>query len=171
MNKILAIDSEKCSGCRVCEMICSAVKYQVINPFRSRIKIIKWEIEGEGFPMVCAQCVSAPCQASCLVGAISKDEKLRRTQIDYDKCIGCRMCIIACPFGVVVFDSMSNSVIKCDLCDGDPQCVKHCSYGALQYVDVSELGTQKRSTTAKKLSDLAHSISAALSHPDELRPQ
>jgi Fe-S-cluster-containing dehydrogenase component len=75
-------------------------------------------------------------------------------KIDYDKCIGCRMCVAACPFGAMNFDSVAKKVAKCDLCDGDPECVKFCFYKTLTFVDESELATDKRRGAAKKLSDI-----------------
>jgi Fe-S-cluster-containing hydrogenase component 2 len=137
-------------------MVCSAQHEKVINPFQSRVKIIKWERDGEGFPTVCAQCLDAPCMDICPVKAISRDEALGRTRIDYEKCIGCRMCVAACPFGLVHFDTISRRVLKCDLCDGDPICARFCPYEALQYVDEAELGTPKRRGAAEKLREIMH---------------
>lgn len=164
MAKVLMMDWERCMGCRTCEMVCSAKHEGVINPFQSRIKIIKWEREGEGVPTACAQCESAPCATICPVRAISRDETMGRVIIDYNTCIGCRMCIAACPFGVIHFDSISKRVIKCDLCDGDPICVKFCSYEALQYIDVSELGTAKQRAAAEKLLGIMHKITSAIAN-------
>jgi Fe-S-cluster-containing hydrogenase component 2 len=151
MAKLLLIDGEKCAGCRTCEMVCSAQHEKVINPFQSRIKVIKWDRDGEGFPTACAQCQDAPCKAVCPVKAISRDEVLGRTMIDYDRCIGCRMCVAACPFGLVHFDPLNRRVAKCDLCDGDPMCAKFCPYEAVLYVDEAALGTPKRRVNAEKL--------------------
>lgn len=153
MAKALKIDLEKCVGCRTCEMVCSAKHTGTINPYRSRIKIIR-EKEWEGVPMTCVQCEDPQCAAVCPVKAITRDEKLGRVVIDYDKCIGCRMCVAACPFGAMNFDSVAKRVAKCDLCDGDPECVKFCFYKALQYVDAGELATDKRRAAAQKLSEV-----------------
>jgi len=162
MSNALVIDYEKCIGCQTCQMVCSAKHEGVINPVQSRIKIVGREIGGEGVPMVCAQCESAPCQEICPVKAISRDEPLSRVAIDYDMCIGCRMCVAVCPFGAMSFDSIGRRVIKCDLCDGDPGCVKFCGYEALQYIDVSEQSGIKRKAVAEKLSTLMHKIAAAM---------
>jgi Fe-S-cluster-containing hydrogenase component 2 len=143
-------------------MVCSAKHEELINPFQSRIKIIKWEREGEGFPMACVQCESAVCEAICPVKAISRDEELGRVVIDYDTCIGCRMCVTGCPFGAIHFDNIQRRVIKCDLCDGDPLCVKFCPYEALQYVDVGELHAPKQRAAADKLSGLMRKAASAL---------
>ncbi len=162
MVKALVIDYEKCAGCLTCEMACSIKHEGVINPFQSRIKVVKGEIEGEGTPMTCAHCESAPCKAICPVKAISRDEELGRVMIDYDICIGCRMCVAVCPFGVVRFDVIGSRVIKCDLCDGDPLCAKFCGYEALQYIDISEQSVMKRKLMADKLSGIVRKVSAAM---------
>lgn len=130
MAKALMIDPEKCVGCRTCEMLCSAKHVGIINPFQSRIKVIR-EREWDGVPMACVQCEQAQCAAICPANAISRDETLGRVVIDYDKCIGCKMCVTACPFGLISFDSVTRRVIKCDLCDGDPECTKFCYYKTL----------------------------------------
>ena len=114
MAKVLMIDYEKCTGCRLCELVCSVQHEGVSNPARSRIKIVKWEWEGRYVPMTCQQCLSAPCQAVCPVKAISRDESLNRVVVDYDICIGCRICVAACPFGAIGFDILASKVIKCD---------------------------------------------------------
>jgi Fe-S-cluster-containing hydrogenase component 2 len=151
MPKLLKILADKCAGCMTCEMVCSATHEGTINPFQSRIKIIKWDLEGEGVPTVCAQCEEAPCERICPVRAISRNDGLGSMMVDYDPCIGCRMCVAACPFGVIHFDSINSRVIKCDLCDGTPMCVKFCPYDALDYVDASELTTDRRRAQAGKL--------------------
>jgi len=151
MPKELLIDGENCVGCCTCEMVCSAYHEGIINPFQSRIKVVKWDRDGEGIPTTCIHCIDAPCKAICPVSAISCDEALARIVIDYKRCIGCRMCIAACPFGLIHFDSIRRRVIKCDLCDGDPICVKFCPYEALQYVDESALDSKKRRSSAEML--------------------
>jgi carbon-monoxide dehydrogenase iron sulfur subunit len=154
MAKALMIDYERCVGCRTCEIACSIKHEGVINPSQGRIGIVKWEMEGKGIPITCAHCESAPCATICPIKAISRDESLGRVMIDYDRCIGCRMCVSVCPFGAVGFDSLGKRVIKCDVCDGDPLCVRFCVYGALQYVDVSEQSIRKQREAAERLKDV-----------------
>jgi carbon-monoxide dehydrogenase iron sulfur subunit len=151
MTKVLIIEYEKCVGCRTCEMACSAKHTATINPHQSRISVVKWDMDGEGIPIACSHCESAPCQAICPVTAIARDEPLGRVMIDYDKCIGCRLCVAVCPFGAISFDSIARKVIKCDLCEGDPLCVRFCSYGALKYLDASEHTIQKRREVAEEV--------------------
>jgi len=162
MSKVLMIDYEKCVGCTTCTQACSAKHAEVVNPLLSRVEIVKLQMGIEAIPIVCAQCESAPCKAICPVKAISRDELWSRVIVDYDICIGCRMCVAVCPFGCMSFDSMDKRVFKCDLCDGDPICVKFCQHDALQYVDASEQSAIKRTAAAEKLSGIIHKIAAAM---------
>jgi carbon-monoxide dehydrogenase iron sulfur subunit len=162
MSKVLVIDYEKCTGCRLCELVCSVKHEGVSNPSRSRIKIVKWEQEGRYVPMGCQQCESAPCQSVCPVKAISRDDELDRVMIDYDVCIGCRMCVAICPFGAMSFDVIGEKVIKCDFCDGDPLCVKFCEVNAIQYLDASQQSNIKQLAAADKWSGIMRNVAAAI---------
>ena len=73
---------EKCTGCRLCELVCSVFHDGVSNANRSRIKVMKWESEGRYIPMSCQQCQDAPCMIICPVKAISRDEKLSRVMVN-----------------------------------------------------------------------------------------
>ena len=119
---------------------------------RARIKVMKWEQEGIYVPMSCQQCQDAPCQNICPVKAISRDEELARVMVDYDKCIGCRLCVAVCPFGAMSFNVIDRQVLKCDLCDGDPQCVRFCDRKAVDFVSPDEVSIDKRRTAAERLS-------------------
>ena len=154
MNKMLIVDHSKCTGCRLCEIVCSIKKNATSNPARARITVVKWEPICVETPMLCQQCESAPCMAVCPVGALTRDEELARVAINYDLCIGCKFCVAACPFGAMGIDTVARQVIKCDLCDGDPTCVKFCETKALQYVDATTVNTVKMREAAEKLSEL-----------------
>ncbi len=162
MVKLLMVNFEKCTGCRLCELVCSAKKEGVSNPTRSRLKIEKWEWEGLYVPMVCQQCEDAPCKAVCPVKAISRDEALGRLVVDYQLCIGCRACVAVCPFGAMNFDAVGKKVIKCDLCDGEPTCVSFCDVKAIDYVEAHQASVSKKRDAAKRFSD-AQKVAATLS--------
>ena len=71
--------------------------------------------------------------------------------INYDRCIGCRMCMAVCPFGAMRYDTARRRVFKCELCNGDPQCVKLCPQEALQFVSKDVANTVKINVLSKKL--------------------
>ncbi|MBU0496315.1 MAG: 4Fe-4S dicluster domain-containing protein [Chloroflexi bacterium] len=154
MEKILVIDHEKCTGCRLCEMVCSVKHTGMSNPSRSRIHIVKWPLEGFELPMVCQQCEEAPCIAVCPKDALSRDVALGRVVVDYNLCIGCKMCVMACPFGGMGIDTVARQVIKCDLCDGEPACVRFCDPDALQFVPANTVSLVKKRDAGLKLSEV-----------------
>jgi len=102
--------------------------------------------------------------AICPVKAISHDETLGRKVIDYDTCIGCRMCIAICPFGAMRFDAPEKKVFKCDLCDGDPMCVRFCQHDALKYLDETQQATLKQVAIAEKVAGIMHMIASAMAN-------
>ena len=153
MAKMLIIDHEKCTGCRLCELVCSVYHSGVSNPTRSRIHIVKFYNQGINIPMVCQQCKDAACMAVCPKDAIYRDAELGRVMINYDLCIGCKMCVAACPFGGMGVDK-EGTVIKCDLCDGDPQCVRFCDMKAVDYVEASTVNVRKKREAVEDLAGL-----------------
>lgn len=153
MEKVLMIDFEKCTGCRQCELVCSVSHDGISNPSRSRINVVKWEAEGLYIPVSCQQCEDAPCMTVCPVKAISREKSLDYVKVDYDVCIGCRACVTACPFGAMSFNIMDKKVFKCDLCEGEPICVRFCEVKALEYVDADQLNMSKKREAALKQSD------------------
>lgn len=151
MEKVLMVDPEKCTGCLLCEQICSVKHEGTVNPYRARIKVVKWEMEGAVLPMVCQQCDDPPCLNVCPMEAISKNVETGLVAVDYERCIGCRMCISACPFGAMGYDWVDKKVIKCDLCGGDPQCVRFCDPQAIQFKAKPKTRTEKQKSAAEKL--------------------
>jgi len=89
---------------------------------------------------------------ACPVKAISSNYEMSRVEVDYDICIGCRTCVSVCPFGAMNFNYIDRKVAKCDLCDGDPQCVRFCEVNAIEYVDSSDVAVLKQKEAAKRLS-------------------
>jgi Fe-S-cluster-containing hydrogenase component 2 len=164
-TKVLKIDHEKCTGCRLCELVCAVRHDGISNPVRSRIKVIKWEADGVYVPMSCQQCQDAPCMVGCPVGALSRDENLGRVAVDYDLCIGCRTCVSVCPFGAMGFNTVDRRVIKCDLCDGDPQCVRFCEVKAVDYVEAGDLDLRKRRNAAQRVLAAEHRSAAVQTEP------
>jgi Fe-S-cluster-containing hydrogenase component 2 len=154
VEKILFIDPEKCTGCRLCETACSLHHEKVVNPSLARIHVAKWETAGLYIPVVCVQCESPICQTVCPVKAISRDEKTGAVVIDSNVCVGCRLCALYCPFAGVQIDLKKGRVLKCDLCSGAPVCAKFCDPQALQHVKATTANMMKQRAAAQKFSEL-----------------
>jgi len=131
--KVLAVDPQKCNGCRLCEIACSLYHEGEVDTARSRIHVLEWNMNGIYLPVLCQHCTDAPCKAACPKDAISWQDDWGRVVIDYDRCVSCQMCLAACPFGAIGFDKAREVVFKCDLCNGRPQCVNFCEPGALTF--------------------------------------
>lgn len=153
MAKIIYVNPSKCTGCLMCESVCSIHHEDVLNTSKSRINVVKWENEGIFIPMLCQQCIDPVCLTICKFEAIYHDKETGRVLIDYELCKGCRLCVTHCPFGAVNI-TPDKKIIKCDQCNGDPQCVKNCRPGALQYIEESNLSLQKRKISAKEFYQL-----------------
>jgi len=129
----LVVHPEKCSGCEVCVLICSLFHNGVFSPSLARIKIPKVGCVDYMID-VCRQCLAPDCMYTCPVGAIYVDPKTGCSMVAEKKCNGCKKCVDACLFGMMFFDEVKNVAFKCDLCGGDPQCVKYCTMKAIEYV-------------------------------------
>jgi Fe-S-cluster-containing hydrogenase component 2 len=130
MVKMLVPYPDKCTGCRFCEMACTLFHEGKINHADARLQIHKRDVKVD-FPAVCTQCVACGdecCVAACPVGAITNEDGI--VKVNEEECTACGTCVEVCPFGVM---RMEDVAFKCDLCGGDPTCVKFCSMGAIKY--------------------------------------
>lgn len=169
----MAINQTRCIGCQTCAFAC---KMQ-----NGVAKDMRWNrvlTEGGGvaddaqgqypnltrtyLPLACQHCENPACLKACPTGATYKDE-MGRVEIDYDKCIGCRMCMAACPYNARSFNWAEPAFVpdfaygdgqverrergvaeKCTLCkertdDGDePLCVRCCPGDARIFGDLDD---------------------------------
>ena len=129
-------DYKNCSGCRRCELACSMHHEDWMWPEASRIRVFM-PFPGVEVPHFCAQCADYPCVESCPEDALTVDEETSAVLVDREKCTSCGLCIKACPGQVPFLHPGDNKATICDLCEGDPECVKVCreaGYNALQLV-------------------------------------
>jgi len=145
MNRFIMADNLQCIGCHACEVACVMAhnhEQHVLSQrqFIPRITVLK---EGKRRSAVtCHHCEKAPCAQSCPNGAIAKSHD--SVQVNQQKCIGCKACVVACPFGTmeIVVTPVSDGQVKatahkCDLCHDRPQgpaCVENCPADALTLV-------------------------------------
>ncbi len=126
MEKKLIVNSDLCTGCLLCEVACSNVKFNVNNPKKAAIGIIKKKVESEGFEIiVCKQC--GICMDVCPQDAIYEKEGIY--YINADKCTNCGVCVEKCPNGSMFVHEEIEHPIKCDWCG---KCVELCPTGALE---------------------------------------
>jgi Fe-S-cluster-containing hydrogenase component 2 len=133
MEKKIVVNDSKCTGCRLCELICSALKVGEFKPTSSRIKVVSDSRTGISTPKVCLQCEEPWCQAVCANSAIERNSITGAITISEEKCNGCQECIDACPYGCIEFDDMVGIAVKCDLCNANPRCVEVCYPKAIEY--------------------------------------
>lgn len=127
----IVFNSARCSGCRGCELACSAAHVGEFNPARSRIRVDVDALAGRSSINVCRSCGKPRCVAACTYGACARDKALGVIEIDCAACVGCYACVEACPFGADFVDPAEHLPLICDACGGEPLCVTICPREAL----------------------------------------
>lgn len=157
------VDTTVCIGCRNCEFACKQAHglpteplatYEDKSVFQSprrpddtALTVVN-RPEGESPVKVqCMHCAHPACVSACIVGALSKEEN-GAVVWNEGKCIGCRYCMVACPFQIPAFEfgkALKPRIMKCDFCNarradgGLPACVEICPVEALTYGPREEL--------------------------------
>lgn len=155
MNAFVYCDTSLCIGCGMCERRCImsheqlSVKEVTLDEPTQRQRCKSFRQENVKGVLHCRHCENAPCMAACPVGAIERrtwneDEKGHGQSgiiVNEDTCIGCKECVLACPFGAVwMAPTKAQRMVatKCDLCvtteEGTPACVSGCPKKALRVV-------------------------------------
>ncbi len=139
----IAFHADKCDGCRDCETACAQAKAGSGDPAHSRVRIA-FETGGEPAGLaLCRQCALPQCVMNCPAGALSKDLDSGVVTWDESKCVGCKICTLACPYAGMTYNPLTSQVMKCDLCGGgELACVKACTKGALELVTGADLYNQ-----------------------------
>lgn len=133
----LELDIELCASCMQCVHSCALKNYGVGSHELTNVRMLSYsKYEWDSYAVFCVQCDDPKCMRACPVGAIQVDENTGARVVNKDLCIGCKLCIKACPYEPkrIIFDDRNKTAGKCTLCGGDPACVKACPTGALKYV-------------------------------------
>lgn len=166
-RKGVLVDTTVCIGCGKCEWACKTAHNMEAGdienysaqltdgsqrrPSESALTVVNQidvnNANSHKVKLQCMHCDHPACVSACIVGAISKHENGAVTW-DTDKCIGCRYCMIACPFQIPSFEylkALDPKIVKCDFCIDRtkvgklPACVETCPVGALTYGSRDEL--------------------------------
>lgn len=127
--KKVGFDPEKCTGCKTCELMCSAAHEGVFNPKKSRIRIWREEFYDKFKHNVCRHCEEPECVDVCPTDALYVEDN--EVKFNQDECIGCMVCADSCPYDAIYTHPDLEYILKCDLCDGAPNCIKYCPFEAL----------------------------------------
>jgi Fe-S-cluster-containing dehydrogenase component len=149
--KRIAFDPLRCSLCGACAAACALIKAGKPDLSQSRIRI---ETAGSCVPLraaVCRHCEEPACVTACMRGIIDKDAETGLVTRRHEGCFRCAACAVNCPVGACVQDEALNAFTACDLCGGDPLCVRVCLSGALRLEDDAQTSMELRSGYAVKM--------------------
>lgn len=171
----MVIDMKRCVGCMTCTVTCKVANNLPNNILWNRVMTVGGshidtaagtfpnDIRMQHIPINCQHCDNAPCVAACPTGASYKRAEDGIVLVDADKCIGCRMCMVACPYNARSFNwkepeyyvgyalgdidapaHQFNTVEKCDFCahrlaKGEvPACMELCPARARFWGDLDD---------------------------------
>lgn len=159
---VMVFDQNKCVGCGDCKTACTETNHLPKGQSRLLMQLTcgmdgkaicpKKEDE-KGYAsdrryvrVSCQQCDNAPCVKVCPTGAAHRDPKTGIVTMDADKCVGCKYCIVACPYNVRFINKETKAADHCNLCldsrlkkgNMTPGCVESCKYDALIFGDLSD---------------------------------
>lgn len=158
--KEIFVDLTRCQGCKSCVLAC-AVEHSASKSLFSalretslpRPRIFVEYSNGKKFPLQCRHCEEAPCVMACISGAMRWDEDSHLVTHRKEKCVGCWMCVMVCPLGVITREVEEKRALKCDGCpERDiPACVEACPVKALLFLELEEVEKMKRRVVLDKI--------------------
>lgn len=151
------VNQQFCAGCKTCQIACKEKNDCELGVRLRRVT----EVEGGGFAQVgnlfhpnifaywislsCNHCSDPNCVRSCPTGAMEKNPADGVVAVDTEKCLGCRYCQWACPYGAPQYSEKLGKMQKCDMCADyraqgkNPACVDSCIMRAIEWGPIDEL--------------------------------
>ena len=177
-------NGQRCTGCKACVMACKDKNdlAETIN-FRNVLEYGggTWTRADDGtwgtdtfaynVSVACNHCDMPACLGKCPQGALTKDDETGAVLRDEEKCIGCKYCMMACPYGVRSWNAAEKCAEKCTLCghltsqDKLPACVKSCAAGARFYGDLDDPDSDASKELAKYSEGDIHTLQDVGNHP------
>lgn len=167
MREEVFVRLDRCLGCRACELACavehSAGKSIFLAPSEKPTPVRRIYIEmaeEQKVPLVCRHCEDAPCVAVCRTGAMSQDPASGIVDRNPENCVGCFMCAMVCPYGVIGRHTEVRKAVKCDRCREleTPACVSACPTGALIFATQRDFVEMMRKEAAFRIAREAKAI-------------
>ncbi len=150
----MVLRQDRCIDCERCVEACAKTNEVPGYGYRTRI-LEKDEPDAIGrkkefIPVLCNQCNNPPCVRACPTRATYKDEATGIVMMNYDKCIGCKTCVLACPYNARYFNEEKHSVDKCNFCidtrisKGEKQtaCAAACPAGVRIFGDLADANSE-----------------------------
>ena len=181
----ILVNPERCLGCHTCELACATAHTEagtIIGAvlagerLQPRNYVVQVDVDQDGgtvkLSTQCRQCEDAPCVRVCPTGATYRTETY--TAVDQRLCIGCRLCMMVCPFGAVrvasaeVAGREKRAAFKCDLCVDRPEgpaCVEACPTRALSLRYPREVMQEATKATARQFLEALESQQQLTSNP------
>jgi tetrathionate reductase subunit B len=160
----MLVDQRRCIGCHSCTIACKSENNVPLGYWRSWVKGIQkgtYPNVGNFFlRRLCNHCDVAPCVQACPVQATVRRPEDGVVVMYYGKCIGCGMCIAACPYDARFFNTVGQTADKCDFCVAridnglQPACVEACVSGALVFGDLEDPG----SAISRKIAEVGTTV-------------
>ena len=172
----LVVDLDGCIGCHACEVACKNENGVALGEYWNRVIQVGPhgtfpDLEQYWLPVQCQQCENPSCVSVCPTGASYVDSDTGMVLIDKEKCIGCKYCMMACPYGVRSWNKKETKVEKCTLCGQltatglQPACVSSCCGNARFYGDLDDPESDVSKVLAKADSSAIHSLTDMGNNP------
>jgi Fe-S-cluster-containing hydrogenase component 2 len=175
----ILVDPERCVGCHTCELACAVAHTEADSVIgavlagerlQPRNRVV--QVDDIKLSTQCRQCEDAPCVRICPTGATYRTETY--TAVDQRLCIGCRLCVMVCPFGAIhvatteIAGREKRAAVKCDLCidrPAGPACIEACPTKALSLRYPREVMHKATADTARQYLDALESQQQLMSSP------
>jgi carbon-monoxide dehydrogenase iron sulfur subunit len=164
MSRHVVVDIEKCVGCHTCELACAIehsesqdIEAMMVAGEKPGYRIHVETYGPKSIPISCQHCEVPACALACPTGAVKRNAAGKPVLVDDSRCVGCSMCVHACPFGVMAMAPAGTVAFKCDLCIRrlarglEPACVSSCPTGALHMKDEEVSNREKRQAAVQRL--------------------
>ncbi len=178
MSKKITVKIERCLGCHTCELSCAIAHSSAVPELkpgeadpalaapalatalaaageRPGYRIHVEHYGPKSIPLSCQHCEEAACVLSCPTGAVRRLSPGKPVLLEEARCIGCSMCVQACPFGVMAMRPGGKAAFKCDLCVTrlakglQPACLASCPTRALSLEDEASNKDKRRAAVQR----------------------